>query len=138
MWRSTSHYAEERDDDSSIDLVDVKSLCLRHQILMVTSAGLPQCLTIAVFSAEPSFPKLWQIDQTPDAHGICNVLGSPATVNVTKTEDIEISMSVSPDDSSRPEIHTYAYKWDGKSYVYASIPQERDRTTIKPTLHRTS
>ena len=84
MWRSTSHYAEERDDDSSIDLVDVKSLCLRHQILMVTSAGLPQCLTIAVFSAEPSFPKLWQIDQTPDAHGICNVLGSPATVNVTK------------------------------------------------------
>jgi hypothetical protein len=118
MWRSTSHYAEERDDDSSIDLVDVKSLCLRNQILMVTSAGLPQCLTAAVFSRQPTFPKLWQVGQTPGGHGFCDALSSPAKVHVTREGEIDITTAVSPVESSQPEVHTYAYKWDGKTYVY--------------------
>ena len=42
MWKQTSHYANAADDDSSIDLVDVRALRARDQILMVTTAGIPR------------------------------------------------------------------------------------------------
>jgi len=44
--RSTSHFADEQDDDSRIELLDVKSFADRNQILLVTSAGEPRCLTL--------------------------------------------------------------------------------------------
>ena len=43
LWRSTSHFADEQDDDSHIELLDTKSLADRNQILLVTSAGEPRC-----------------------------------------------------------------------------------------------
>ena len=118
MWRSTSHYANEADDDSSIDLVDVSSLRFRNQILMVTSAGLPRCLTVAVFSAQrPAFTKIWQVSQTPDGQGFCDTLDVTAAVNVGRSGEIEITSALRNGATEHPSVSTYLYKWEGNSYL---------------------
>src|ERR1700757_1603368 len=80
LWRSISHFADESDDDSQIVLVDTRSLADRNQLLMVTAAGLPTCLTVAVFSATVGIAKtagnlLWSESSTPDGNGFCEMLG---------------------------------------------------------------
>lgn len=60
-WRSMSHFADESDDDSQIVLVDTRSLAAHHQLLIVTAAGLPTCLSLAVF---------------PYPEGIANTVGN--------------------------------------------------------------
>jgi hypothetical protein len=85
MWRSVSHYADEKDDDSSIELVDGNSLSSRRQILLITSAGIPKCLSVAVFSAAVTHRRLWHEEQGPDGRGFCDNLGVPAETVTTFT-----------------------------------------------------
>ncbi len=121
MWRSTSHYAKENDDDSSIELLDANVLRSRQQILMITSAGIPRCVTVAVFSAVRGYQKVWQENQGPDNYGFCNNLGIPAAVNVTKEMKIEVTIAVSPDDKNASAItRSYFYQWDGNSYAWSA------------------
>lgn len=109
MWRSTSHYANESDDDSSIELLDTKSLARRNQILMVVSAGIPRCVTVAVFSAPAAPQKLWQENQGPDNYGFCDNLGIAVDVNVTKEGMIAVATAVHPEENqdSRAVMRTY-------------------------------
>lgn len=135
MWRSTSHYASEADDDSSIDLVDVSSLRSRKQILMVTSAGLPRCVTVAVFSSQsPAFRKVWQAEQAANGSGFCDMLGSPAAVNVAQSGDIEITVAVPREETNLPEVHAYTYRWDGSSYRLDTNVPPPDRPKRSPNM----
>lgn len=129
MWRSTSHYAKESDDDSSIELLDANVLRSRQQILMVTSAGIPRCITVAVFSSARGYQKLWQENQGPDNQGFCDNLGISVAVNVTKEGKIEVTTAVSPDekDPSHAVTRTYLYQWDRNSYAWSAT---RDSSTL--------
>jgi hypothetical protein len=120
MWRETSHYENEADDDSSIELVDQTSLAFRKQILMLISAGLPHCVTVAIFSADRAHTKLWQASQGPDDHGFCDNLGIAAEVNVLQEGVITVATAILPDDDnqSRAVVRTYSYRWNGKSYEW--------------------
>jgi hypothetical protein len=129
MWRATSHYAKESDDDSSIELLDANVLRSRQQILMITSAGIPQCITVAVFSAARGYQKLWQENQGPDNYGFCDNLVITVAVNVTKEMKIEVTTAVCPDDkdASHAVTRTYSYQWDGNSYAWSAT---RDSSSL--------
>jgi hypothetical protein len=120
MWKSTSHYANEKDDDSSIELLDVKSLGFRKQIVMVVSAGIPKCVNAAVFSGEGDYLKLWQEDKGPDGYGFCDNLGIPVEVNIASVGEIEVTTAVYPEgkQASHAVIRKYVYAWNGKSYAW--------------------
>jgi len=120
MWRSTSHYADENDDDSSIELVDVTSLASRNQILLIASAGIPKCLNVAVFSSGRGHLKLWQEAQGPDGFGFCDNLGIPAEINVSKSGEVEITAAVYrySDKPTEAIIREYIYRWNKTSYVW--------------------
>ena len=124
MWRSMSHWADENDDDSSIELVDVKALASRRQILMAVSAGKPKCVTLAIFtmgSGYPkAYPKLWQEDRGSDDFGFCDNLGIPVDVSVTKDGSVEISTAVHPEGegASHAVVRKYVYRWNGRTYVW--------------------
>ena len=122
MWRATSHYAKESDDDSSIELLDANVLRSRQQILMITSAGIPKCITVTVFSAGRGYQKLWQENQGPDSYGFCDNLGIPVVVNITKEGKIEVTTAVFPDekDASHAITRTYLYQSDGGSYAWSA------------------
>ncbi len=96
---------------------------------MITSAGIPRCITVAVFSAARGYQKLWQENQGPDNYGFCDNLGIPVAVNVTKEGKIEITTAVSPDDKDAPHAitRTYLYQWDGNSYAWSAT---RDSSTL--------
>jgi len=117
MWRSPSHFADEQDDDSQIELLDPKSLANRNQILLVTSAGEPRCLTLSVFSNAAGFLKLWSADATPDGRGLCDKLGLSARVAPTD-RGIEVIIPVgrhSP-TASHADVERWPYRWTGKTY----------------------
>ena len=118
MWQQTSHYANSADDDSSIELVDVRSLRARDQILMITTAGIPRCLNVAVFwNQKVTFPKLWQVDQGLDGNGFCDKDGIPAEVNATK-DGIVITTPITVEGGDRDEVpkRKYFYRWNGNTY----------------------
>jgi len=71
LWRSASHFDDENDDDSRIVLLDSQSLAFRNQLLMVTSAGIPPCLTVTVFSKAVGNAQVLSESQTPDGRGFC-------------------------------------------------------------------
>ena len=136
MWRAMSHYDNEADDDSSIELVDGKMFGYREQILMITSAGLPRCLTVAVFSAPNA--KVWQADQGPNARGFCDAPGHPAEINVVGNGGIEVTVwSPIHAGSSQTELHKWIYKWDEKSYMLANYLPPNDTDPKTPALRRT-
>jgi hypothetical protein len=118
LWRSTSHFADEQDDDSHIELLDIKSLADRNQILLVTSAGEPRCLTLTVFSKATGFMKAWSADSTPDGHGLCDKLGLPARLAVTGG-GIEVIVPLERLRGPRAvhaDVEHWPYHWTGKTY----------------------
>lgn len=117
LWRASSHFADEQEDDSEIELPDTTSFAERNQVLLVTSAGEPRCLTLTVFSTGARFLKVWSADQTPDGNGFCDNLSIPVRLTVGK-DRIEIAVPrerLSP-RSSHVEVEHYHYRWTGKSY----------------------
>ncbi len=138
MWRSVSHYANEGDDDSSIERLDTKVLSYRRQILMITSAGIPKCITVAVFSSEIHHQKLWQENQGPDSYGFCDNFGIPVKVSVSADGLIEVVTAVYPDEkeSTHAVVREYSYAPYGDSYRWS---RTRDSLTlISPAARRSS
>jgi hypothetical protein len=131
MWLSSSHFADEKDDDSRIELLDTKSLAGLKQILMVTSAGEPRCLTLTVFSNGAEVLKLWSTDSTPEGRGLCDKLGLSARFTMNQ-HGIEIIVPLDRHSvrSSYADVEHCHYRWAGKTYLASdksleleSIPQ---------------
>ena len=119
LWRSTSHFADEQDDDSHIELLDIKSFADRNQILLVTSAGEPRCLTLTVFSNATGFLKQWSADSTPEGYGFCDKLGLSARIAVTDKRGIEVIVPLERlrgYRASHADVAHWPYHWTGKTY----------------------
>jgi hypothetical protein len=120
LWRSTSHFADEQQDDSHIEVLDTKSLADQKQVLLVTSAGEPRCLTLAVFSKVTGFMKVWSADSTPNGDGFCDKLGLPVRIAVTKS-GIEVFVPQEPlnrrPSASHADVEHWVYHWTGKTYL---------------------
>ena len=91
---------------------------------MVTAAGLPTCLTIAVFSYPAGIAKtvgtlLWSESSTPDGNGFCEVLGIEPEVTVSKDGIlVKAPIGMHSEDASHADIATYTYTWTGKTYRF--------------------
>ena len=120
MWRALSHFSDEQDDDSHIELLDTTSFAARNQILLITSAGQPRCLALAVFSKATGFLKIWSEEKAPDGHGFCDNLGIAVRCEVRERyiEVIVPGEPISPNASHANIIH-YNYHWSGKTYLAA-------------------
>jgi hypothetical protein len=117
LRRSISHFADEQDDDSHIELLDTKALADRKQVLLVTSAGIPRCLTLTAFSNAAGFPKVWSADSTPEGRGFCDKLG----IAVRFTIDMGGLEVVVPVDRHSPkashaDVEHWPYHWTGQTY----------------------
>jgi len=119
LWRSTSHFADEADDDSHIELLDATTLAERNQILFVTSAGEPRCLTFTVCSKGTGFLKNWTADHSPSGHGFCDDLGIAvrSTVDERRAEIVAPLGRHSP-RASHADVAHYEYRWDGRTYQF--------------------
>ena len=120
LWRSMSHFADERDDDSRIALLDSRSLAARNQLLMVTAAGLPTCLTVAVFSNTLKSPKaLWSESSSPDGKGFCEAFGIQPEVNVSNGKIlIKAPVGMHSEHASHADVAEYTYAWTGQTYTF--------------------
>jgi hypothetical protein len=122
LWRSISHFADESDDDSQIVLVDTRSLADRNQLLIVTAAGFPTCLTIAVFSvgiAKTAENPLRSESSTPDGNGFCEMLGIEPEVTVSKDELLVTApIGMHSEDASHADVATYTFAWTGQTYKF--------------------
>jgi hypothetical protein len=118
LWRASSHFAEEEDDDSRIAVVDVTSLVDENQILFVTAAGEPRCVTLTVFSKASGFTKVWSADSTPDGHGFCDNLGLEVRV-AAKSRRIEVivPLELHSPNASHADVAHYLYNWSGRSFL---------------------
>lgn len=118
MWQSSSHFADEKDDDSRIELLDTESFASRNQILMVTSAGEPRCLTLTVFSNTAEVLKLWGTDSTPEGRGLCDKLGLSARFTMNQ-HGIEMIVPLDRHSvrSSYADVEHWHYRWTGKTYL---------------------
>jgi hypothetical protein len=128
-----SHFADELDDDSRIDMVDVDSLASRNQLLLVTSAGVKDCITATVFltgSKRNFFRKLWSIDQTPNGTGFCATRFGRADVKVLDgIININIPDGQKPDDPAVTFLTVYQYLWSNGAYRYVGKrPMSRARS----------
>jgi len=124
LWRSISHFADERDDDSQIVLLDTQSLAARNQWLMVTAAGLPTCLTITVFSKAAGNPQLWSEASTPDGNRFCETVGIKPEVTVSKVGIkpegrilVKAPIGMHSAHASHADVAEYEYAWAGKTYT---------------------
>ena len=120
LWRSMSHFADERDDDSRIVLLDSQNLAARDQLLMVTAAGLPSCLSVAVFSNAMNSPKLlWSESSTPDARGFCEALGIQPEVTVSEGKVlVRAPVGMHSEHASHADVAEYTYAWTGRTYTF--------------------
>jgi hypothetical protein len=119
LWRSMSHFADEKDDDSQILLLDAQSLAARNQLLMVTAAGLPTCLTVAVFSKGAGNLKLWSESSVPDGSGFCEVLGIEPQVTVSKGKIlVRAAVALHSEHASHADVAEYTYVWTGSTYSF--------------------
>lgn len=119
LWRSTSHFADEKDDVSQILLLDAQSLAARNRLLMVTAAGLPTCLTVAVFSKSAGNLKAWSEASTPDGQGFCETLGIEPEVRVANGEIlVKAPIGLTGEDASRADGAEYSYSWTGSTYPF--------------------
>lgn len=124
LWRSISHFADESNDDSQIVLVDTRSLADRNQLLMVTAAGLPTCLNVAVFSYPVGIAKtvgslIWSEASAPNGNGFCEVLGIEPEVTVSQDKILVTApIGMHSEDASHADVATYTYAWTGKAYKF--------------------
>lgn len=134
LWRSISHFADEKDDDSQILALDTKSLASRDQLLMVTAAGLPTCLAVTIFLKSAGYRMVWSESQTPDGRGFCENFGLEPEVNVKEGKIlVKAPGDLLSKHASDVEIAEYIYVWTGKTYMFG-----RKETSIQfvPAVRR--
>jgi hypothetical protein len=121
LWRMASTFADEHDDDSQITQVDVHSLAARKEILLVTSSGEPNCLSLSVFTVNShgNYRKVWAERQTPSGQGFCDTPFGDAEVQVF---DSVIWVSVAQGKGERNPAETrimvYQYGWENGTYKF--------------------
>ena len=121
LWRAQSHFADEKDDDSRIVLLDAQSLASRNQILMVTAAGEPTCLAVTVFSKSSGHLKVWSESQTPDGDGFCAKLPLGILPEATVADGkivITVPGDLISERASHAEVSKYIYSWTGTTYMF--------------------
>jgi hypothetical protein len=119
FWRSTSHFANQGDDDSQIVLLDAKNLAARDQLLMVTAAGVPSCLAVTVFSKAAGNLKLWSESSTPDGRGFCETLGITPEVTVSNGKIlVKAPVAMHSNHASHADVAEYEYVWTGSTYSF--------------------
>jgi hypothetical protein len=119
MWRSTSHFANESDDDSQIVMLDAQSLAARNQLLMVTAAGVPTCFTVTVFSKAAGNLKLWSESSTSDGNGFCEAVGIDPEVTVQNGKIlVKAAVGMHSEDASHADVAEYTYLWTGSTYRF--------------------
>ncbi len=120
LRRMASHFADEEDDDSVVEFVDTLSFADLKQVLLVTSAGIPRCLTVTVFTkAATGYVKTWSTAATPAGEPFCDNLGIPAEVKAGSRHSIDVQFPKerhSPTSSHADVIHV-RYYWTGETYV---------------------
>jgi hypothetical protein len=94
---------------------------------MVTSSGVPRCLTFIVFANSTEFLKLWTADSTPEGRGICDKVGLPATFTLNE-RDIEVIVPLDRHSvrSSYADVEHWHYHWTGKTYLASDKSLELD------------
>jgi hypothetical protein len=135
LWRMSSHYANEADDDSRIEKVDVSGLSSRNHTLVVTSAGNNYCLTLAVFrsTGKRTFERVWTEEQGPNQEQFCGTKAGDATVDIF---DGEIWVEIPEHKLDRPgqvELVDYRYGWNGHTYQFLG-----KKRTIRVSSSRSS
>jgi hypothetical protein len=114
---------------------------------MVTAAGLPTCLTVAVFSKAAGTPQLWSESSTPDKNGFCETLGIEPEVTITNGRIlVKAPVGMHSEHASHADVAEYVYAWTGKTYTFdykeLSLkfvpPSERPRENEKITIERRS
>ena len=119
LWRSASHLADEKDDDSRIVAIDSQNFAFRNQILMVTAAGLPSCLTVTVFSRAAGNLKVWSESSTPDGRGFCETLGIEPEVTVADGKIlVKAPVGLHSEHASHADVGEYIYTWEGSTYSF--------------------
>ena len=121
LWRMASHFADESEDDSRVEQVDPDSLAAQHQILVVTSSGERNCLTVSVFSMpqKNSFHKVWSEQQAPSGEGFCDTPFGEAEVRVWNYA-IWISIPEGKDEQipNQLPLVVFQYGWDKGTYRF--------------------
>jgi hypothetical protein len=121
LWRMASRFANENDDDSRIDQLDLRALSNRNHVLLVTSSGADHCLRVSVFEVVPanSFRKLWTEEQSPDGEGFCATRLGQAKVQVWDgIIDVVIPEAQNADDARNVSTIVYQYDWKDAEYRY--------------------
>ena len=119
LWRSTSHFADENEEDSRIVLIDKESLASRNQLLMVTRSGVPECLTVSVFSTAAGNFKVWSESKTPQARGFCESLGIEPTVSASSGRIVVTAPNgLISEHASHADVGRYIYVWTGRTYTF--------------------
>jgi len=119
LWRSTSHFANESDDDSQIVMLDALSLAARNQLLIVTAAGVPTCFTVTVFSKAAGNLKLWSESSTSDGNGYCETVGIEPEVVVQNGKIlVKAAVGIHSEDASYADVAEYTYVWTGHTYRF--------------------
>lgn len=116
LWRLASHFADSRDDDSRIQLLDTDRLG-QNRTLLVTSAGSDYCLSLTVFSKTTVYQKIWTEDSTPMGEGFC---GSEARVFIVDGR-IVVSVPSNSIQDNRTGTSNYSYEWNGRTYRFAGM-----------------
>src|SRR5262245_20941035 len=118
LWRASSHFADEEDDDSQIALLDIKSLADENHILLATAAGEPRCLTLTVFSKANGLAKVWSADTTPDGRGFCDNLGLDVRLAARNRRiEVIVPLGLHSPHASHADVAHYMYSWSGKTYL---------------------
>jgi hypothetical protein len=122
MWRSTSHYANESDDDlssncsiSTLLVLGSKSWWSSVQGFRDVSLSLSSLPLVDIKSCGKRI-------RDPITMASATTSAIPVAVNVTKDGKIEVTTAVYPDDkeASRAVTRPYSYRWDGNSYAWSA------------------
>jgi hypothetical protein len=121
LWRMASHFADENDDDSRIDQIDLRALSARNHVLLVTSSGEDDCLRVSVFQmvSAKSFRKLWSEEQTPEGRGFCATRFGRAEVQVWDgVIEVIIPEAQNAKNARNLSITAYQYGWENGMYRF--------------------
>jgi hypothetical protein len=128
LWRMSSHFADEREDDSRIvnALVVPSRSPSVQDIILVTAAGYPYCITVTVLShPRRGLSLIWSENQTPEGEGFCSNPGGDPEVTF-KDGVISIAVPDPPTASAKTMYTVYRYGWVGNTYGSIGVERARD------------
>jgi len=106
---------------------------------MVTTVGLPPCITVSVFDKSTGSRVIWSENGLPDGTRFCEFMGIEPEGKLEKGNIlVSAPKGLLSTDSSHAEVFEYTYTWNGTTYSLQDkrsslefIPAER-RMTRRP------